>query len=488
MKRHHIILILIILIGILFRSYQLTERFLFAADGDLYSWIVKDIVVNHHFRLVGQLTSAPGIFIGPLFYYLLVPFFLLAKMDPLGVSLLGIIIGILTILSYYFVLGKLFNKTTGLIAGFLHAILLSTVGFDRWIVPTLPTKLWAIWYFYVVIKLTRGNFTLLPVLGILIGLIWHVHIALITTLAAVPVAIYLSKKIPTKKQVILFFVGLIITSLPLILFEARHHFQQFFSLIENFTIPREGPSGFKKFSLVLGMIVQNTNTLFFAPYSFQLTKNIFFPLLILLSPLLLIRQKLVYLKDLFPIYFWVFGVIAFFSISSSPISEYYFSNLEMLFITLTSLLFAFIFQKGKIFKIIILTVLFILFIKDTYFFLTQYIYHKDYFERKSIVAEIKKDMLNQKYPCAGITYITALGENVGFRYFFYMENIHLVHPSLEIPVYNIVLPDELSKEVNIKYGHIGLILPTSIPSKETIQKSCEVPNTNLTDPVLGYVE
>ena len=488
MKRHHIILILIILIGILFRSYQLTERFLFAADGDLYSWIVKDIVVNHHFRLVGQLTSAPGIFIGPLFYYLLVPFFLLAKMDPLGVSLLGIIIGILTILSYYFVLGKLFNKTTGLIAGFLHAILLSTVGFDRWIVPTLPTKLWAIWYFYVVIKLTRGNFTLLPVLGILIGLIWHVHISLITTLAAVPVAIYLSKKIPTKKQIILFFVGLIITSLPLILFEARHHFQQFFSLIENFTIPREEPSGFKKFSLVLGMIAQNTNTFFFAPFSFELTKNIFFPLLILCSPLILIKRGIISLKDLIPIYFWILGSIAFFSISSSPISEYYFSNLEVIFIAFISLFLAFIFHKNRKFKFIILIILLIIFLKDSYFFLTQYIYHKDYFERKSIVAEIKKDMLKQKYPCAGITYITALGENVGFRYFFYMENIHLVHPSLEIPVYNIVLPDELSKEVNIKYGHIGLILPTSVPSTETIQKSCAVPNTNLTDPVLGYVE
>src|SRR3989344_7799378 len=146
MKRQTLfVLPAILLVSLFFRTYQIVERYRYGHDAELFSWIVKDIVVNHHPRLIGQLTSAPGIFIGPLFYYMLVPFFLLSKMDPIGVTILGIIVGILTILSYYFVLSKLFNKTAGLIAGFLHAFLLSIVGFDRWIVPTLPTKLWAIW-------------------------------------------------------------------------------------------------------------------------------------------------------------------------------------------------------------------------------------------------------------------------------------------------------------------------------------------------------
>jgi len=54
-------LLFIIALGFFFRSYQLVARFEFAHDGDLYSWIVTDIVVNHHFRLIGKLTSAAGI-------------------------------------------------------------------------------------------------------------------------------------------------------------------------------------------------------------------------------------------------------------------------------------------------------------------------------------------------------------------------------------------------------------------------------------------
>lgn len=487
MQKYLLFLFLIILIGLFFRTYQIVERFEFAADGDLYSWVVKDIVINHHFRLIGQLTSAEGIFVGPFFYYLLIPFFLITKMDPVGVTALGVIIGILTSLSYYFVLSKLFNKIVGLVAAFLHSILISTINFDRWIVPTLPTKLWTIWYFYTIFMITRGNFSVLPILGVLIGLIWHIHIALIPTLLAAPIAIYISKKVPSKKQITLFFISLVITSLPLILFEVRHNFQQFFSLIENFARYREGPTGFSKLSLVLGMIIQNTNSLFFSPHSFKLTNNIFFVFLILISPLLIKGKEFLSLKYLTPIYFWIFGVILFFSISSSPVSEYYFSNLEVIFVIFVSLLISILLKRRNT-AYIILTFLLFVFLKNAYFFTSQDIYHKGYVERKALVQKIKQDTAAKNFPCIGITYITSPGENVGFRHFFYLSNIHLVHPSLDVPVYNIVIPEELSSEVKQRFGHIGLIPPTNIPSKEVIEKSCQTPNTNLTDPMLGYVE
>lgn len=102
---------------------------------------------------------------------------------------------------------------------------------------------------------------------------------------------------------------------------------------------------------------------------------------------------------------------------------------------------------------------------------------------------IKKDILAKNYPCFGITYITTPGEDVGFRYLFYLNNLRLTHPSSGVPVYNIVIPDELSaKEVEIKFGHIGIILPKNDFSKDSLEKVCSLPNTNLTDPVFGFVK
>src|SRR6185312_589015 len=109
----------IILIGMFLRTYQIINRFEFDHDGDLYSWIVKDVVVNHHFRLIGQLTSAPGIYIGPLFYYSLIPFFLMTHMDPVGGIIPITILGLATLISYYLVFSKLFNPKVGLIATFI---------------------------------------------------------------------------------------------------------------------------------------------------------------------------------------------------------------------------------------------------------------------------------------------------------------------------------------------------------------------------------
>lgn len=488
MKRLSLILILSILVlSVFFRTYQIVERFGFDHDGDLYSWIVKDIVVNKHPRLIGQLTSAPGIYIGPLFYYSLVPFFLLFNMDPIGAVIPLTIFGILTTFSYYFVLSKLFNKSAGLIAAFLHAILLSSIAFDRRNAPSSTTNLWAIWYFYIIIQLSRGNYSVLPLLGILIGLIWHIHIALLPTLLAIPIAIMVSKNLPKLTQVLYFFVTLFITSLPFIIFESRHHFIQTLSLLGNFTITHGGSTGSYKLILVLGMISLNINTLFLSPQNLVQNLQPFFTILLFSLIIFLLYKRILIKKEIIPLLSWILGVIIFFTFSSTLISEYYFYSVLVIFLAIVSLILSLL-CKSKVGRILVISLLAIILIKNFYFFTTGYIYHKGYLERKATAEYISKDSKNKGFPCVGISYITAIGENVGFRYFFYLNNLHLVHPSLDVPVYNIVLPDELSKGVKEKFGHIGVIPPDHIPSRETINKSCRVPNANLTDSMLGYTE
>ena len=292
MKRHHLILILILFIGFFFRTYQIVERFEFAHDGDLYSWIIKDIVDNGHFRLIGQLTSAPGIFIGPLFYYLLIPFFVITNMDPIGALIPVTLLGLLTIYSYYFVLSKIFSYEVGLIGSFLYAVLIVTVNSDRWVVPTVTTSLWAVWYLYTLVMLSRRKWSHLYLLGLLIGLIWHVHIALLPALLAVSVSLLFAKQIPSVKYILGFAVSLFSTSLPFLIFELRHGMSQTLSFMNNFSDPEQGIApGIYKFKLVLDMIAKNINSLFFSPQSSRFTENIVFIFAILLSPLFFSFRK-----------------------------------------------------------------------------------------------------------------------------------------------------------------------------------------------------
>lgn len=479
----------IILLGIFFRAYKLIERYQYGHDADLFSWIAKDIIVDHHYRLIGQLTSAPGIFIGPLYYYLNIPFFLLTNMDPIGAVIPITIIGVFTIFSYYWIFKKLFGYQTGLIASFLYACSNYIIEFDRWVVPSTPTNLWAIWYFFIIISLVRGNFKVLPILGILIGLIWHIHIALLPTLIAIPVAIILSKKLPNKKQIMYFFIAFFVTSIPLIIFELRHNFGQLFSLIANFTTQHPGQTGISKLIQVLSMINKNLNALIFSPNSFYIFEHIWFVVSILILGFLLVKKKLVNTREMLVLQIWFLGIVAFFTLSSAPVSEYYFSNLSVIFIFIVSGLATIIWNSSKIGKAVIIFLLGIFMIKGLYATIYMDYYNKGYLERKGVAQFIVQDSKQKDYPCVGITYITAPGENVGFRYFFWLFNLKTVRPQINsAPVYNIVIPDELAlPEIDKKFGHIGVIIPKKVGTKEEITKACAGENTNLTDPMFGFV-
>lgn len=491
MRRAQILLlILIIFLGLFFRTYQIVERADFGHDADLYSWIVKDILINGHLRLAGQETSAPGIFIGPLFYYLLVPFYIAFNMDPVAAHIPITIFGILTVISYYFVFSRLFNSKVGLIASFLYAVLISSaVWFDRRLAPSTPTNLWIIWYFYTIVMLSRKRFQVLPILGLLIGLIWNIHIALLPTLLAVPFVFLSAGKLPDKSQVRNFFIVLAISSLPLLIFELKHNFQQTINLVQNFSAVREGAKGLYKFQIVLEMITKNINSLFFAPQSYKFTNNILFPLAILASGLFVVKKKLISKNELIVLYIWVLAVVLFFSISSSPISEYYFYSIEIVFLAIVSLLLYCLLELSRVGKALVIILLAVVASKNAFALISLDYYHKGYVEKKAVVDYIYSDSKDKNFPCFSINYITSPGENVGFRYFFYLKNAKLAVPGRGSPVYNIVIPDEYAlEEVKVKFGHIGIIPPKEVASEEVVKEACSGANTNLTDPMFGYVE
>ncbi|MCL5409661.1 MAG: hypothetical protein M1607_02255 [Patescibacteria group bacterium] len=485
--RFYFLLAIILSLGVFFRTYDLIGRMGFDHDADLFSWIVKDIVVNHHFRLIGQLTSADGIFIGPLFYYLLIPFFFLAKMDPIGAVIPITVIGILTVCSYYWVFARLFTRSTGLIAALLEGNLIDFVYFDRRVVPSTPTNLWVIWYFYTVINIARGNFSVLPLLGVLIGLIWHIHIALFPALIAVPLAWVVARKMPTIKQIFWFFASASMTSVPFLLFEVRHNFSQTLSLIQNFTTQHGGGVGVDKLNLIIIKLAQILESMFFAPWTIPWLDFRLILAILLLSTYGLIKLKVLNFKEVLVLAAWIIGVVLFYTFSSTIISEYYFANIFVIFIAVVSFWLAYFLNNSRTWTYLISLLLILLVIKNIYYFVTIDVYHKGYVERKAIAQFIAQDAKAKGYPCVAVNYITSPGENVGFRYFFWLDGLHVNQPWSGSPVYNIVIPAEYAQEP-VKFGHIGVIPPSEYKLPAEIQQSCSGQDSNLTDPMFGYTE
>jgi len=186
---------------------------------------------------------------------------------------------------------------------------------------------------------------------------------------------------------------------------------------------------------------------------------------------------------------WFAGYLLFFSLYSKRVSEYYLNGIQFIPVIIFSLaLDRVISDKSyKVLGPLLITGFIIL---NTYRFITVSVNESGYVERKAVVAEINSDSEANGYPCVAVSYITNPGYDLGYRYFFWMKDMHVNKPSSGAPVYTIVFPlNEKLFPVSKTFGAIGLIYPDySRYTKEEVDKSCSGANSNLTDPMFGFTK
>lgn len=483
------IFLISLVLGFFIRSYQYKERFMYAHDNDLASWMVKDIVFDHHIRLVGQLTSSPGIFIGPLFYYMLIPFYWLSHWDPIGSVWYSLVIGIAGIASTYFVFTKLHGRPAGSFASFLYAVSWGLAGTEREVVPTTPVFLWTVWFYYAINLLFQGKKQGLLISFVLMAFVWHLNLALGLLFPLVIIAVLIHRKNYRFKDFVFPFISAFILSLPLFAFEIRHNFNQARSLLNTFSQMGSGEHGHivDKISHVFLYAARNATWLFYwDPPKFI---SVYFLPCILIFVLL----YLVFIKKTLPKYnlflfpTWAFLIITFFVLHPINLSEYYLNGINILWIALTALLLSDLFASG-IFAKYFACVLLCLFSYHNILTLLEYpVNQSGYIQRKALVEYIAADSRAHGYPCVSVSYITSPGNNFGYRYFFFMENLHVNQPKSLSPVYSIVYPQSFVDRLDKSFGVIGLILPDySRYTPEGVAKSCSGQNANLTDPMFGF--
>ena len=188
------------------------------------------------------------------------------------------------------------------------------------------------------------------------------------------------------------------------------------------------------------------------------------------------------------IFSWILIFIGFFSLYSKILSEYYLNGMMVVWIFIITSAISYLRSKKKFKKIGIGVLLFFLSINLHRFF-TMPINRSGYKYRKAVVAEIKADATQRGYPCVAVSYITDPGQDKGYRYFFWLEGLHVNRPDSGSPVYTIVYPLKKIFLEDKTFGTIGLIYPDyDTYDSGKVKISCSGENSNLTDPMLGYTE
>ena len=136
MKVNLLLFCLIAIVGIFFSFYGLEKLYGFEFDQERDYYIVKEIV-NGKPTLIGpRVVSSAGFYLGPWYYYLQVPFFMVMAGNPIYGAVFTATVNFVIYLFIYFVLHRL--TASRLIALATAILWVSTANRSNWNVSFVP--------------------------------------------------------------------------------------------------------------------------------------------------------------------------------------------------------------------------------------------------------------------------------------------------------------------------------------------------------------
>ena len=111
-KKYQLIIILVILINILLSAwYVLNKDLVFHTDIARDFLVLEDIVRTHKPTLLGPRSGGiPGVFHGPLWFYVNLPIFILGQGNPVVVGWFWVFLSASSIFITYYFGKKIFNR------------------------------------------------------------------------------------------------------------------------------------------------------------------------------------------------------------------------------------------------------------------------------------------------------------------------------------------------------------------------------------------
>ncbi len=132
------------------------EHITFGYDQARDALEAMSIFTTDHIKIIGPQTDIPGLFHGPLYWYLLAPFYYFGGGNPYIAKMLLVLTSLACIPTLYFVSYKIWgNKLISLLAAAILAVSLESVQYARWMSNPSPALLTTLltWYaFYLMYK------------------------------------------------------------------------------------------------------------------------------------------------------------------------------------------------------------------------------------------------------------------------------------------------------------------------------------------------
>ncbi|RJR29530.1 hypothetical protein C4564_02225 [Candidatus Microgenomates bacterium] len=247
----YILLVIIIAIAAFLRLYRIEDYMGFLGDEGRDALVVKRMIVDHKFTLLGPITSVGLMHLGPIYYYFMVPFLWAWNLHPVGPAIMVALFSLATVFLVWQLCREFLNKRAGVIAALLYAIspLVIVHSHSSWNPNILP--FWGLLLIYALLKvIIQKKHAYLWVMGASLGVVIQLHYVALVFFPILLAAFVMQKvRLPITTW-LKGALGFFVVYSPYILFELRHQFINTKTVWEFVT--RSGDGSTFAFHLIIG--------------------------------------------------------------------------------------------------------------------------------------------------------------------------------------------------------------------------------------------
>ncbi|MBU0974924.1 glycosyltransferase family 39 protein [Patescibacteria group bacterium] len=156
-KKKHYFFIIVLILAAFVRFWNIPNTVQFLGDQGRDSLIVSKIFKENNFVFIGPVTSVGNMYLGPLYYYFMVPFLMISYPNPLGPVYAVAFLGVLTIYLMYALGKELVGQKVALVAATLMTLSATVVAGTRFSWNPNPAPLISLLLIYFVFKALRKD-------------------------------------------------------------------------------------------------------------------------------------------------------------------------------------------------------------------------------------------------------------------------------------------------------------------------------------------
>lgn len=237
-KAVFVLFLAIIILAAFLRFYRLSEYMTFLGDEGRDAIVIKNMLTEKHFPLIGPPTSVGNIYLGPLYYYMMALPMLIFNLNPVAAAGMDALIGVATVAFIYYIGKHWFSPSGGLAAAYLYAISSVAIVYSRSSWNPNPAPFFSLLTIFALYKAYAGrNYLWFALTGAAVAAAIQMHYLALILLPVVGFLwlLCLFKNTGNRdfwKGTFFGIMAFILLMIPLVFFDLRHNFLNYKAVVK----------------------------------------------------------------------------------------------------------------------------------------------------------------------------------------------------------------------------------------------------------------